>query len=165
MIKRTLKEVTLPAHSMTLEEFGNICSALIARFDNEHDTEVSIVLVTSSNNVEGLAFESVGDMIENKNKIDHNVSAYFLEVRASDSTNGLRTLEISPPFSSNIFQTRSRIRAASRTNGWCADIIETALAEYWKCRKTFNWMYSNYFALPVQIGYSPDSCRVWPGSV
>ena len=151
MIKRTFRKAILPAHSVALDELGRVCSTISERFGDGEEVKTTIILLTKERNVRAIAFESVSDMLENKDNIIDDIGAYSLEFEGFDDVHGLKTLKIYPPFFNNLFQLRSEAVAFSRSDGWCAGIIETTLVEFRRIRTKFGWFYNTWISAPILI--------------
>lgn len=145
MITRVMKLKELPVHSVTIDEFGEICQALISRFTAKGNVECTIILKTAG--FSAVSFESVEDMIANKSEIKERIGKYFIELENYDNKVGRQLVEILPPFYENTLNFRSMIRAYSRDEGWCADIIATAVSQFNRFSSKFDWFYNRYVCL------------------
>ena len=152
MITRVMKSKELPVHSVTIEEFGEICQAIMSRFTAKGNVECTIFLKTAGFSAVG--FQSVEDMIENKSKIKDRIELYTIEFECYDNKVGRQFVEIVPPFYGNTLNLRSKITAYSRDEGWCADIIATAVRQFNRFSTKFDWFYNRYVSLLTNIGLS-----------
>ena len=146
MISRVMKARDLPAHSMTIDKLAEICRVLIQRFGNEEETKCLIVLITKNG---ALGFESVEELVRNKSKIRDSIQKYAIELEGYQSKNGLQTVKILPAYSKDNSQLKASITAFSGNEGWCADIIATALTEFSRYKLRLNWAYSDFVVLPI----------------
>ena len=108
MITRVMKSKELPVHSVTIEEFGEICQAIMSRFTAKGNVECTILLKTAGTRV--FSFESVEDMIANKSEIKDRIELYTIELECYNNKVGRQFVEILPPFYGNTLNLRSRIR-------------------------------------------------------
>ena len=86
MITRVMKSKELPVHSVTIDEFGEICQAIISRFTAKENVECIIFLKTAG--FSGVGFESVEDMIANKSEIKDRIGQYAIELEYYDNKVG-----------------------------------------------------------------------------
>ena len=139
---------------MTVDEFAGICDKLVARFGNYETTEISIFFGTNERQASGFGFDSIDDLKENANKIVGEICNYSVEISGEDELNGLKILEISRSLRNNQFQLKAIAQARSRSDGWCADIIETTLVEYRRYASKFDFLYNNFVisSIPLLAG-------------
>ena len=151
MITRTFRQRSLPAHSLTVDELGEICRTLLARFPEGEGTEIMITFLTKGNNPKGHIFLSIEDLIKNGKNIKLPIGAYTLDIERNDDKDGLLKVEVSPPFAQHFFQTQAIIIARSRSEGWCADVIETASIKYHEYKIRGGWIYNSNVAWAIAM--------------
>ena len=150
MIIRTSKEITIPAHRITMDDLASICETLMSRFECNRQCRVTIMLVTAKKSI--YAFESVDDMLSNKIKIKDDIRQYTFEIKGNSINDSSQRIEMIPPFSGDNRSGFASIVAFSKAEGWNADILATARSEFNRHKRSIGWIYSaivRFFVLTI----------------
>ena len=149
MIERAVKQVALPAHSVSIDQLASVCNSLVGRLNVESEPSTLIYLITKENRA--MAFESVQDLLEHKSSVHASAARYAIEIEGFHPVLGRQFVEIAPPAIPNPVRLQATITAFGQDVGWCADIVETALAEYSRYKLKFGWIYKQMIFLPFLI--------------
>ena len=144
MINRVIKTAELPAHRISIDDLARVCNVLISRFLCKDNMQCLILLLTPQN--VAVCFEGVDDLIANKDSMRDQVWQYVVQIECGDDHVGLQKLEIHPPFYDGAWNVTPTITAYGRHEGWCADIITTALAEFNRHKIGLSWLYHKFVA-------------------